>query len=770
MTKNPRLTPRAQGPRVAVDRRSFLQITALAGGGLMIGLYAPDLVAQRGGGPPAPPPLPSNFITINPDNTFTIVAQNPETGQGIRTALPMLIADELDVDWKQVTIKQGDYDSTKYTAQTEAGSRAIPTHYTRMRQVGAGGRALMLAAAAQQWNVPVSELTTGSGTVMHASSRRTATYASLSARAATLTPPAPADLKLKDPKDFKIIGKPLPGVDAMAITTGKPAYSIDVAFPGMLSAVFEKCPVFGGRAVSANLDEIKALPGVRHAFIVPAPVPAAGGNGGRGGPTGPASGVAIVADNWWLAQSARRSLKVTWDEGPVATQSSAGYAAQAQQLAAAKASTVPAGGTGQVANIGDVDAAFGTAAKVIEAQYMLPLLSHAPLEPQNSTAHYKDGKLEIWSPSQIPNPGQVAASAGIQNGDVTMHLVRAGGGFGRRLTSDYDIEVAKIARMVSEERAAAGMPTVPVKLLWTREDDMHHDQYRPGGFHYFKAALDGSGRLLAFRDYVASTASVIPANEFPRGFVANFRVFSDPVTPFNIPTGSMRAPSTNGISFVMQSFIDEIAVAAGKDPLQYRLDLLNSPVPAEATAAPGGFGGGGFNAARARGVLEAVRDMSNWQARATLPKGVALGCAFQFAHAGYVAYVVQASVGADKKVKIDKAWAAVDVGRQVVNPSQAKNLVQGGFIEAMSHLMAWEITIDKGRVIQNNFGQYQPTRMMHTPSLIDVRFLQTDFDPTGLGEPALPPAVPAITNAIFAATGVRIRNLPLVRDGYSWST
>jgi isoquinoline 1-oxidoreductase beta subunit len=752
-----------------VDRRSFLQVTALAGGGLMIGLYAPDLFAQRGGGP-APAPLPSNYITINPDNTVTLVAQNPETGQGIRTALPMLIAEELDVDWKQVTIKQADYDNTKYTAQTEGGSRAIPTHYTRMRQVGAGGRALMLAAAAQQWNVPVSELTTASGTVIHASTRRTATYASLSGRAATLTPPAPADLKLKDPKDFKIVGKPLPGVDNMAITTGKPAYSIDVAFPGMLYAVFEKCPVFGGRAVSANLDEIKKLKGVRHAFIVPAP--AAAPAGGRGGPAGPASGVAIVADTWWLAQSARRGLKVTWDEGAVATQSSAGYAAQAQQLAAAKAGTVPAGGSGQVANVGDVDAAFASAAKVIEAQYTIPLLSHAPLEPQNSTAHFKNGKLEIWSPSQIPNPGQVASSAGIQNSDVTMHLVRAGGGFGRRLTSDYDIEVAKIARMVSEERTAAGMATVPVKLLWTREDDMHHDQYRPGGFHYFKAGLDGSGKLVAFRDFVASVASVIPANEFPRGFVANFRVFSDAVTPFNIPTGSMRAPSTNGVSFVMQSFIDEIAVAAGKDPLQYRIDLLNSPVPAEAPAGGGrgGFGGPGFNAARARGVLEAVRDMSNWKARASLPKGTGLGCAFQFAHSGYVAYVVEASVGADKRVKIDKAWTAIDIGRQIVNTSQAKNLVQGAFIEAMSHLMAWEITIDKGRVVQNNFGQYQPTRMMHTPSLIDVKFLQTDFDPTGLGEPALPPALPAITNAVFAATGVRIRNLPLVKDGYNWST
>ena len=557
-----------------MDRRTFLQVTTSAGGGLMIALYTPEMLAQRGGGPGnAVLPLASNYITINPDNTVTIVAQNPETGQGIKTALPQLIADELDVDWSQVTIRQADYDGTKYISQTEGGSRAIPTHYTRMRQAGAGGRALMIAAAAQQWSVPAGELTTGSGMVRHAGSGRSATYASLAGRAATLTPPAPADLRLKDPKDFKIIGKGLAGVDNMAITTGKPIFSVDVSLPGMLSAVFEKCPVFGGTAVSANLDEIRKLPGIRHAFIVP--IPAAGGRGGAAAAA--ASGVAIVADRWWQAQTARRSLRVVWNEGPVATQSSAGYAAQAQKLAATRASQKPAGG--QSADIGDVDAAFATAAKIVEASYTFPLLAHAPLEPQNSTAHFKDGKLEIWSPSQIPNPGQVAASAGIQAGDVLMHLVRAGGGFGRRLNSDYDIEVARIARMVSDERVAAGMPTVPVKLLWTREDDMHHDQYRPGGFHYFKAGLDGEGRMVAFRDYVASTSSVVPANEFPRGFVPNFRVFADPVAPFNIPTGALRAPGTNGVSFVMQSFIDEVAVAAGKDPLQFRLDLLGSRWP-----------------------------------------------------------------------------------------------------------------------------------------------------------------------------------------------
>lgn len=766
-----------------LDRRSFIKFSALAGGGLLVGVYTKsEVLAQRGGPGGAPAPVnPNVYITVHPDNTFTLIAKNPETGQGMRNALPMIIADEFDVDWKQVKVQQADLNGALYGSQIEGGSTAIPTNYTPMRQVGAAARMMMVSTAAKQWSVPEGELTTGSGMVKHARTNKSATYASLAEAAMKMPPMAVADVKLKDPKDFKILGTRVPGVDNFAIVTGQPAFSIDVTPPGMLFAVYQKCPTFGGKVTSANVDEVKKQPGVKYVFVIDPPAPAAGG--GRGGPGGGggggvtwSGGVAIVADTWWQAHNARNKvLKVEWDRGPVATQSTAGYKTQIKGLAA-KASQEPAAagagpGGARSAKEGDAETAFKAAAKTIEAEYEFPLLSHAPLEPQNSTAWFKDGKIEIWSPAQIPSANDAAVPSGVQVSDVTFHMVRAGGGFGRRLYKEYDVEVSKIARLVADERQKAGQPSVPVKLLWSREDDIAHDDYRPAAYHYFKAGLDASGKLIAFRDMVASygNTSVVPTGEFPRGFVENFWVSDSQFGPFGIPTGAMRAPAFNGTSFVMQSFIDEIAVAAGKDPLQYRLDLLNSPTtykpPTNRTGA-----NAPFNAARAKAVLEAVRDMSNWNNRSKLPKGSGMGVSFQYAHSGYVAYVCQVSVDSNKKLKVDKAWAAVDIGEQIVNVSEAENLVQGGFVEGMSHLMAWEITIENGAVVQTNFNQYQPTRMKQVaPGQIQVKFIKSDYTPTGLGEPSLPPAPAAITNAIFAATGIRVRALPIAKAGYAWA-
>ena len=412
--------------------------------------------------------------------------------------------------------------------------------------------------------------------------------------------------------------------------------------------------------------------------------------------------------------------------------------------------------------IGDVDAAFRTAAKTIEAEYFFPLLSHAPLEPQNATAHYHDGRLEIWSPSQIPSKQNPALGAGIPPENVTFHLVRAGGGFGRRLVSEYDIEVARIARIVTEERAAAGLPSVPVKLLWTREDDMAHDQYRPTGYHFFKAGLDASGKLIAYRDFVASTNSVVPANEFPRGFVENVLITSENVTPFGIPVGALRAPPTNGISFVKQGFIDEIAD---------RRRQGSAAVPARSAEQPGRrrrrrrIQPG----ARARRARSRARDVRVGSPRVRCPRAPARASrSSSRTPATWRMSSRSRSTRRRPSRSIARGVPWTSAGRSSTRASR-RTWCTAAFIEGMSHLMSWAITIDKGRVVQRNFNQYQPTRMPHAPASIEVRFLQTDFDPTGLGEPSLPPAVPAITNAIFAATGVRIRSLPLDNQGYRWT-
>jgi len=733
---------------LVVTRRSFIKITALAGGGMVVAINLDaDLFAQ---GPPAGQMQANAFIKFMPDGKVTIINKNPEIGQGVKNMLPMIIADELDVDWANVVVEQADADQAKYGSQLAAGSFSTPQNWTPLRQVGAAVRQTLLAAAAQKWSVPQSELTTASGKITHAASKRTANYSEFAADAAKLPVPALNAVPLKDPKDYKIIGTPRKGVDTAAVVTGKPVFSIDFTLPGMLYAVYQKAPVFGAKVASANLDQIKTLPGVRHAFIV------------EGGTNlqEVLPGVAIVADSWYQANAARKQLQVTWADHPTSAQSSVGFQAKADELSKGAPMNT-------LRKDGDADAALKGAAKVIEAAYSYPFIAHMPLEPQNCAAQLKDGKLEVWAPSQIPAGGVTlgARVAGVQPANVTLHLMKTGGGFGRRLTNDYVGEVTAIAKVIS--------PT-PVKLLWTREDDMTHDFYRPGAFHYLKGGVDANGKLVAWKNHFvtfgepnpqggiryASSAN-ISGVQFPARFVPNFE-FVESAQPLGAPTGALRAPGTNGWSFVFQSFIDELAVAAGKDPYQFKLDLLANeiiPMPER--------GGDGFNAKRMSEVLKLVAEKSGW-GKTKLPKGTGMGISFQFSHQGYFAEVAQVTVDSQKRIKVDKVWVAGDIGSQVINPIHAENLVQGGVIDGISHMMQ-EITFDGGKAVQQNFNTVPMLRMNQAPPVIEVHWIKSNNSPTGLGEPSLPPILSAVGNAIYAASGVRVRTLPLSKQGFRWA-
>lgn len=729
-----------------LTRRAFLTASIAAGGGLLLTLRLGSVeAAELAAAAPHAGAQLNAFVSIAPDGTVTIVAKNPEIGQGSKTLLPMLVAEELDADWSQVRAEQAMLNPI-YGEQFAGGSMATPLNWEPMRRVGAAGRQMLVLAAAQTWNVPVTECDASQGVVRHRPSGRTLGYGALAGKAAVLPAPDLQSVTLKDPRDYRIIGHFTGGVDSARVLEGRPLFGIDTVVPGMAYATYQKGPVFGSRVVRANIAAVKAMPGVRDVFILRQTDPQSVFGMGL------VDGVAIVADSWWQTQKALETLRVVWDRDSDVGQSTAEFDRQAAALSRERPQSL-------VRRDGEVDKALAHAHKVLEASYAYPFLAHVDLEPQNCTAHCKrDGSVEIWAPTQNPEPGRklVAAALGVEESRVAVHMTRVGGGFGRRLSNDYMVEAAMISKRAGR----------PVKLLWNRRQDIQHDAYRPAGFHHFTAGLAPQGRLVAFRDHfvtfgqgrkVAASAD-LPRSHFPAGFVPNLE-YGQSLIELRVPTGPLRNPGGNALAFAFESFIDELAHAAGRDPLDFRLDLYG-PARVLPTVAPPGRPHPPFDTGRIRGVLELVAEKSGWRTRRDLPRGTGMGLACYYSHYGYFAEVVKASVASDGTPKVHKVWAAGDVGRQIINPAGAYNQVQGGILDGLGAALHQAVTVENGRVVQENFDTYGLLRMREAPP-VEVHFRISDAAPTGLGEPALPPVLPALCNALYAATGTRIRRLPI---------
>lgn len=741
----------------STSRRAFLR-AAGAGSALLIGMSAQGVLAAAGTPAAAGADfVPNAFIRIARDGSVTLISKQPEIGQGIKTSLPMVIAEELDVAWDSVRVVQGDLDLEAYGSQGAGGSNSTPNNYENFRRLGATARAVLVQAAAQAWKVAAADCTTDGGFVLHAASKRRLVYGALVEAAAKLPLPDAASVKVKDPATFKLLGKRIGGVDNGAIVSGKPLFGIDIQLPGMLHAQYVKCPVFGGKPLRANLDAVRALPGVRDAFLIE----------GTSNLNGLRPGVAIVATSTWAAIRARRALEVEWDEGGAARHNWADFTAQARAAGKQPGATM-------LRKDGDVAGALKGAAKTVEAAYSYPFISHASMEPQNCTAWLKpDGMLELWAPTQNPNAGQalVSTTFGIPKEKITMHIIRSGGGFGRRLSSDFIVEATAIAQRMKDK--------APLKLTWTREDDLQHDHFRPGGFHFLRGGVDAAGKVVGWHNHFVTFANRVEQDgksilrngsggslspdEFPGRWLANCQL-EQTALECSVPMGPWRAPGSCVFAWAFHSFIDELAHAGGRDPLAFRLELLGD----KDVMPPSVERGQPYDVARMRAVLQTAADKAGW-GKKKFARGQGQGIAFHFSHRGYVAQVAEVTVSKDGKVKVDRVVVASDVGPTIINLSGAENQVEGSVIDGLSTLMFPELNLENGRIVQSNFHDYQLLRIGDAPAAIEMHFVKSNQPVTGLGEPPLPPLAPAVCNAIFAATGKRVRELPLSKVDLSWS-
>jgi len=702
------------------SRRDFLKITSLTGGGLLIGFNffgaETETPAAVSGTTGLAADLEFNsYLSIATDGTITIFSPNPELGQNIMTSFPMIVADELDADWNKVKVLQGPIDSKRFDRQITGGSGAIPHSWKRLRVAGATARYLLIAAAAKRWNVDASECTADNSFVIHSKTGKKLSFGELAEDASKIT--APADVPLKDPKNFKLIGKAVRNVENKNIITGKPIFGSDLKRDGMVIAVIKRPPAFGSKIKSVDAAEAKAMPGVIDVVTFK-------------------NNVAVIGKSTWAAINAKDALKVEYEKDASSSESTADHNKRFNDMLNGDTATVRR-------KDGDVDTAFKNAAKVLKAEYQCPFLPHSPMEPMNFFADVKEDSVELIGPTQVPGSvvSSVARLLNMPADKVSLTITRLGGGFGRRLQTDYALEAAELSSIIKK----------PVKLIWTREDEITGGSYRPAVKYRFEAALDDKGNMIGYklRGAGMGAGNSVRENNFPSGSVDNLLIESaDYRSP--ITTGAWRAPITNFLAYAEQSFIDEVAVAAGKDPIQFRLDLIQ-----KAKTSPAGKIG--YDLDRMETVIKTVRDRAGWGTK----KDVSQGFSVYYSHNSYVGQVCEVMMK-DKKPQIQKMYVVADCGI-VVNKGGAMQMVLGGVVDGLGHAMYSKLSFKDGAVQQDNFDNYRLIRMKEVPP-IDVYFIDNGMDPTGLGEPALPPTGGAVANAIFKATGERMRSQPFIEE------
>jgi isoquinoline 1-oxidoreductase subunit beta len=721
-----------------INRRDFLKLSSIASAGLVIGigLLNARIVNASSGNAPASFD-PSAFLKITSDGKIILFSKNPEIGQGVKTSMPQIIAEELEVDWKQIEVQQGMLDN-RFGAQFAGGSNSIKSNFDTLRKAGAAAREMLIEAGARKWRTSLDQCYAQDGYVINKATQQKLSYAELAEAASKLN--VRENPSLKNKKDYKLIGKSIPGVDNLAIVTGKAEFGLDARPKGMLVASIERCPFYGGKVKSIDDSEVLKIPGVEKVIKIE---PTAN-------PTQLVAGVAIIAKNTWTAIKARKALKVEWDLGEGEAENDDNL--KNQFLKNINATADP------LRDDGNVEEAFAKCKKVHEATFEAPFLAHVAMEPMNYIADVRADGADLWGPTQVPGSVRTRAAeiTGLAPDKIKVRMTRIGGGFGRRLMADYACEAVYISKALGK----------PVQVVWTREDDIKHDFFRPAGMYKIKAGIDENNKLIAWLLKSSTTSrgvfsrSTNPPHQtevfpdgFPAGFIQNFRMEYTSVIS-KVPRGAWRAPGHNVTAWIDQTFIDEMAALAGKDPVDFRLEILGE----EDKIMPyRDHGGPVYSTKRLKNVISLAAEKSNWYTPA--PKGIYRGFASHFMFGAYVAEVVSISMPDDNSIKLESVHAVVDCGI-VINKSGAMNQLEGGIIDGLSAALNSAIHIQKGGAKENNFDDYKLMRMKDAPR-IDVHLVDSDEGPEGLGEMSLPPVAAALCNAIFAATGKRIRKLPI---------